>query len=359
MEEEEEEGEWEGKENNKNKNMSCAAVQYTCTHGTRRVNAPPVLSRPCDGTGAAAGPCDELLVQYVKSSLRDKQQQQKQNTSHRQRAHHHFGSTIKIEIGVALGKRHAMRALDARTQRRNVRVQAHVFHLAHDLCDICLFTADAEQLVQARAELVPSDPNVRPLHIVVVCVSGHCQGKTKNKTGWMNRERECVCVSTRACMSVCVCVWGKQTKKEKRRGSADRQKSIQSKSNKVEKSHNNGWFLFVVDVKRQQRNSNNSNNSSSSSSSNNRRDSRPTSQPGEAGGRCGGTSREGRVKHKKGDTVLWLQLSFGWSGVFLFLVGASFKQLLLSCRMFANVAMKQKNGNGFWGLSFQVLGTLF
>ena len=62
---------------------------------------------------------------------------------------------------------------------------------------------------------------------------------------------------------------------------------------------------------------------------------------------------------RRGDTVLWLQLSFGWPGVFLFLVGASFKQLLLSCRMFANVAMKQKNGNGFWGLSFQVLGTLF
>ena len=129
----------------------------------------------------------------------------------------------------------------------------------------------------------------------------------------------CVCLRARVCR--CVCVWGKQAKKEKRRGSADRQKSIQSKSNKVEKSHNNGWFLFVVDVKRQQQYSNNSSSNSSSSSSNNRRDSRPTSQPGEAGGRCGGTSREGRVKHKKGGygfvvaAFVWLAgcLSFfGW-----------------------------------------------
>ena len=113
-----------------------------------------------------------------------------------------------------------MRALDARTQRRNVRVQAHVFHLAHDLCDICLFTADAEQLVQARAELVPSDPNVRPLHIVVVCVSGHCQGEDE-KQNWVDeqreRERVCVCVSTRACMSVCVCLGETSEKRKKAR----------------------------------------------------------------------------------------------------------------------------------------------
>ena len=108
-----------------------------------------------------------------------------------------------------------MRALDARTQRRNVRVQAHVFHLAHDLCDICLFTADAEQLVQARAELVPSDPNVRPLHIVVVCVSGHCQGEDE-KQNWVDEQRERVCVCVYARVYVGVCVFGGNKRKKKK-----------------------------------------------------------------------------------------------------------------------------------------------